>query len=175
LGRESYRSPSNTKSPVMRPTFTPSGILIHPAVWPQRTWARKLGAVPLLGELGPHLTQCGRGRGLPPCQVSSSSVQPYGHNTPTLQTAQDRTDRTTVANRFTIGRPIFRKRRRNHSCYRFFLGGGQQFVNGPPYAIGPFSMSSPVSPVCLVVCLFVSLSVCDVGVQGRSVGGAGGC
>jgi len=26
------------------------------------------------GELGPHLTQCGQGRGLPPCQVSSWSV-----------------------------------------------------------------------------------------------------
>jgi len=43
-------------------------------------------------ELSPHLTQCGRGRGLPPCQVSSSSTQPFGHNTPTSQT--DRTDRT---------------------------------------------------------------------------------
>jgi len=31
---------------------------------------QKLGAVPLLGELGPHLTQCGRERGLPPCQRS---------------------------------------------------------------------------------------------------------
>jgi len=32
---------------------------------------RKLGAVPLLGELGPHLTQCGLGQGLPPYQVAS--------------------------------------------------------------------------------------------------------
>jgi len=54
----------------------------------------KLGAVPHFferGELSPHLTQCGQGRGLPPCQVSSWSIQPFGHNTPTLQT--DRTDR----------------------------------------------------------------------------------
>ena len=37
--------------------------------------------VPLfLGELGPHLTQCGLGRGLPPCQVASGSIQPFGHN-----------------------------------------------------------------------------------------------
>jgi len=28
-------SPSNTMSPGPRPTFVPSGILIHPAVWPQ--------------------------------------------------------------------------------------------------------------------------------------------
>jgi len=33
-----------------------------------REWAEKSGAVPLLGvgELGPHLTQCGLGRGIPP-------------------------------------------------------------------------------------------------------------
>jgi len=36
----------------------------------------KLGrAMPLWGgELGPHLTQCGKGRGLPACQVSSWSI-----------------------------------------------------------------------------------------------------
>jgi len=32
---------------------------------------RKLGAVPLGVELGPHLTQCGLGRGLPPYLVAS--------------------------------------------------------------------------------------------------------
>ena len=60
-------SPSNTMSPGPMPTSIPSGILIHPAVWRQRTWAKNWGvAVPLLdGELGPHLTQCGHGRGLP--------------------------------------------------------------------------------------------------------------
>jgi len=53
---------------------------------------RKLGACATLGEgeLGPHLTRCGQGRGLPACQVSSGSVQPFGHNTPTLQTGQER-------------------------------------------------------------------------------------
>jgi len=40
------------------------------------------------GELGPNLTQCGRGWGLPPCQVSSWSIQPFGHNTPMSQTGQ---------------------------------------------------------------------------------------
>jgi len=41
-------------------------------------------AVPLWGEgLGPHLTQCGQGRGLPPCQVLFWCIQPFGHNTPT--------------------------------------------------------------------------------------------
>ena len=80
---------------------------------------RKLGRrlCPHFGEeeLGRHLTQCRLSRGLPPyqvaswsmqpfghnghgpkigglpaCQVSSWSVQPFGHNTPTLQTGQDR-------------------------------------------------------------------------------------
>jgi len=32
------------------------------------------------GELGPHATQSGLGRGLPSYQVTSSSVQPFGHN-----------------------------------------------------------------------------------------------
>jgi len=40
---------------------------------------RKLGAVPF-GELGPHVTQCGLGRGLPSYQVASWSIQPFGHN-----------------------------------------------------------------------------------------------
>jgi len=40
-------SPSNTKSPGLRTTSTPSGILVHPAVWPQQTLAENWGAVPL--------------------------------------------------------------------------------------------------------------------------------
>ena len=32
-------SVSNTKSPALRPTSIPSGILMHPAVWPQQKWA----------------------------------------------------------------------------------------------------------------------------------------
>ena len=55
---------------------------------------RILGGCSPLGEedLCSHQTECGQGRGLPACQVSSWSVQPFGHNTPTLQTCQ--TDRT---------------------------------------------------------------------------------
>jgi len=48
-------SPSNTMSPGPRPTSVPSDILIHPAVWPQQTWAENWGrVVPLWRELGPH-------------------------------------------------------------------------------------------------------------------------
>jgi len=36
-------SPSNAMWPGPRPTSVPSGILIHPAVWPQQTWAEYWG------------------------------------------------------------------------------------------------------------------------------------
>jgi len=39
-------SPSHTMSPGPRPTSISSGILIHPAVWPQRTWAENWRVVP---------------------------------------------------------------------------------------------------------------------------------
>jgi len=57
----------------------------------QNDMGREVGVgVPLsAGELGPHLTQSRLSRGLPPYQVASGSIQPLGHNTPTLQT--DRT------------------------------------------------------------------------------------
>jgi len=47
-------------------------MLIHAAIWPQQIWAENWGGCAPLGEgeLGPHLTQCGQGRGLPACQVS---------------------------------------------------------------------------------------------------------
>jgi len=86
--------PSNTISLQSGPTFVLSGILIHRAIWPQQIWT-KIGGCAALRErdLGPHLRQCGQDRGIPECHVSSSSDQPFGHNTPTLQTGQDRTGR----------------------------------------------------------------------------------
>ena len=67
-------SPYNAMWPGPRPIFVPSGVLIHPAVWPQQIWAELFGgrggAVPLGVELGPHLTQCCPGRGLPSYQVA---------------------------------------------------------------------------------------------------------
>jgi len=50
------------------------------------------GAVPFLGELGDYMTPCDLGRGVPLYQVASWSMQPFGHNTPTLQD----TDRQTT-------------------------------------------------------------------------------
>jgi len=60
FGRGSW-VPSNTMLPGPRLTFVPCGMLIHPAVWPQHTWAENWGLCPFGGgELGPHLTQWAR-------------------------------------------------------------------------------------------------------------------
>jgi len=56
---------------------------MHPAVWPQYKWAQNWGRGlrPLLWRgLGPYVTQSCLGWGLPPCQVPSWSIQPFGHN-----------------------------------------------------------------------------------------------
>jgi len=89
FGEGATGSPSNTNSPGSRPSSIPSDILIHAAIWPQQIWAENWGLCPLKwGEMGPHLTQCGQGRGLPACQVSSWSVQPFGHSARMSQTGQ---------------------------------------------------------------------------------------
>ena len=43
-------SPSNTMSLGPRPTSLPSGVLIHPAIWPQHIWAEKWGLCPFGGR-----------------------------------------------------------------------------------------------------------------------------
>jgi len=45
-------SPSNTMLPWLRPTFVPSGILIHPTVWRQQTWPKIGGCAPFYYFLG---------------------------------------------------------------------------------------------------------------------------
>jgi len=80
-----FPGPTLTSVPTGRwPTSIPSGI-IDPSSRLDTTniWAKDWGwgCAPFgEGELGPHLTQCGLGRGLPPCQVSSWSIQLFGHN-----------------------------------------------------------------------------------------------
>ena len=64
-----------------RPTSVPSGILINPAVWPQKTLAKK-NLCPLFrgGGTGSPSNTVALGRGLPPYQVESWSMQPFGRN-----------------------------------------------------------------------------------------------
>jgi len=93
-------SPSNPKSPGPRPISIPSGILIHPAIWPQQTWAENWGrgcSVPL-----------GRGS-----YHNVSSAEAYVHAkfhldpSNRLATIQaDQTDRTDRQRTDSIGRTV---------------------------------------------------------------------
>jgi len=115
FGEGGVGSPSGTMQPGTRPTFIRSGILIHPAIWPQQIWAENWGLYPFgKGELSPHLTQCGQGRGLSARLVSSSSVKPFGHNTPTLQTYRQ-TEQTGQTDNGPIayGEPFYKRSPKN--------------------------------------------------------------
>jgi len=51
FGEGRAESPSNTKSPGLRPSSIPSGIFIHAAIWPLQIWAEnQVGAVSLWGR-----------------------------------------------------------------------------------------------------------------------------
>jgi len=132
--------PFNTKYPALRPTSIPSGILMHAAIWPQHTWVENWGLCPPLGEgeMGPHLTQCGRGQCLPTCQVSSWSVQPFGHSKPTPQTDREdrhtgRTDRPTNNGLIALGELFYKRFLKTKA--RFSCGNGvglfwfRRFIN----------------------------------------------
>ena len=68
---------------------------------------RKLGGCAPLGEreLCPHQTQCGQGWGLPASQVSSWSIQPFGHNTSTSETGPTGQDNGPIA----YGEPFYKR------------------------------------------------------------------
>ena len=103
--------PSNTMSPEPRPTSVPSGILMHPAVWPQRAWSKIVGCAPFLCGgagfpcntmwLGPRRT-C-----VPSFILIHSTVRPQYANVTDRQDRQT-TDRQHRVNRFTNGRPKMR-------------------------------------------------------------------
>ena len=91
-------SPSNTMLPWPRPNSVPNWQL-HPSSRLATTdMGQKLGAcAPFLGvKLGAHLRML-LGRGLPACQVSFWSIQPFGHNAPTLQTYRTGQDNRPIA------------------------------------------------------------------------------
>jgi len=52
FGEGGAGSPSNTKSPRLSPTSIPSGILIHPTIWPQQIWAENWRLCPFGGGVG---------------------------------------------------------------------------------------------------------------------------
>jgi len=60
-----------------RPIVVPSGILIHPAVCPQQTWAKNWWLCPIFWGGSPcHTMWLWPG----PTSVASGSIQPFGHN-----------------------------------------------------------------------------------------------
>jgi len=72
-------SPSNTMWPVPSSISVPSGILIHPAVRPLHR--PKIGGYTPFGRgAGSPSNTMSTGPGLPPHQVVSWSIQPFGHN-----------------------------------------------------------------------------------------------
>jgi len=97
-------SSSNTMWPGPRLTSVPSGILIHPAIWPQHTgWTVGGCCVPPPLEAGSHLTQCGWG------QVSSWSTN-----------VTDRQERQTGQRSDSIGRTVLQTVAQNR-LYVFYL------------------------------------------------------
>jgi len=105
-------SSSNTMSPGPRPTSVPSGILIHPALWPQQTWAKNGGGLWLGSK-----------------PISIPSIQPFGHNTPTSQT--DRIGQTEDNGLIAYGKPFYKWSPKNGQTDRFAwwvvdLGGSKQ-------------------------------------------------
>ena len=90
-------SPSNTKSPGLRPTSIPTDILIHAAIWPQQIWAENWGLCPFGGggARSPPNTMWPRPRIT--CTPSFILIrQPFGHSARTSQTGQTGQDRQTT-------------------------------------------------------------------------------
>ena len=101
-------------------TFIQTGILVHPAVWPQQTWAENWGLCSVRGRAespsnamwpGPRPYLHARFHLDPPDRLAAIHKR-HRQTDRTGQTSQDRqarTDRTTVrqhkVNRFANGRP----------------------------------------------------------------------
>ena len=82
--------PISTISDGSRPTSSPSDILIHPALWPQWTWAENWGIVPPFfwggGAGSPSNTMWPGPTPIFHAKFHFWFIQPFRHNTPMLQT-----------------------------------------------------------------------------------------
>ena len=87
-------SPSNTLLPGLRSTSVPTGIFIHPDVWPQQTQAENWGLCPFWGGGAGSASNTMWPGPRPTSAPSFISMHPFGHNTPTPETRQTaQTDR----------------------------------------------------------------------------------
>jgi len=92
--RERAGSPSNTKSPGLRPSFIPSGIFIHAVIWPQQIWAGNwVGAAPLWGRGAGSPSSTFWPVSRPTCVPSFILIRPTV--LPQRTNVTDRTDRQT--------------------------------------------------------------------------------
>ena len=106
---------------------------------------------------GLHLIRCDQGRGLPPYQVASWSIEPFGHNTPTSQT-----DRQTGQDRQrsdSIGRIVLQTspKIKKHELLVFLNYNVCRYIEW--YALQWWSLETCVlSQECLEAWFFVSRS-----------------
>jgi len=82
-------SPPSKMWPGLRPTSLPNAVLIHPAVWPQRTWEGEAGSPSKTMWPGPRPTY------VPSFILIHPTVLPQYTNVTDRQDRQDRTDRQT--------------------------------------------------------------------------------
>jgi len=104
-------SPSNTKSPGLRPISIPSGILIHAAIWPQEIWAENWGLCPFGGggARSPSNTMCLGQR--PTCTPSFILIHPTIW--PQCTNVTDRTNRQTDNGPIALGAPLYKQSPKN--------------------------------------------------------------
>ena len=97
----------NTKSPRSRPTSIPSGILIHPAIWPQQIWAKNWGLCPFGGggAGSPSNTMWPGPR--PTCTPSFILIHPTVG--PQYTNVTDRTDRQTDNGLIAYGETFYKR------------------------------------------------------------------
>jgi len=105
---------SNTKSPGLRYTSGPSGILIHAAIWPQQIWTENWGLCPFRGGGAgfPSNTMWPGPR--PTCLRSFILIRPTVW--PQCTNVADRTDRQDRQRSDSITRTFYKRSSKSGSC-----------------------------------------------------------
>jgi len=117
-------SPSNTKSPGLRPTSIPRGILIHPAIWPQQIWTKNWEGLSPFGGGGAGSPSNTMWPGMrPTCTPSFTLIHPTAW--PQYTNITDKTDKQTAQRSDNTGRTILQtvvqKRGQSNLTYKAAL------------------------------------------------------
>jgi len=139
-------------------------ILIYPSVWRRQTWAENLGSSPFGRGAGSPSNSTWPGPWITTIPSGTLSIQPFGHNTPTLRTDRQTTVRCHRANSFRNGGPKTNiSRRVTINQYRIATRGARRtfssqltyltmWVMGKMRACGNAAQSSgPKSWGCCVI------------------------